>query len=63
MRTKKDFDKQNKYNKTNYDHYNLILPKGKKEELKAIADSRGLSINGFINEAIRYYLENYTEEQ
>lgn len=57
MRTKPQFDKQNAYNRENYDHFNLMLPKGQKEQLQALAKERGQSLNAFINEAIRYYIE------
>ena len=38
--------------KENYDEIKVRVPKGKKEEIKAAADSQGKSVNGFINEAI-----------
>ena len=41
-----------KYMKENYDEIKVRVPKGKKEEIKAAADSQGKSVNGFINEAI-----------
>ena len=43
---------KNKWNRANYDRIELIVPKGKKEEIKAHADARGESVNGFINRAI-----------
>lgn len=59
MRTKKDFDHQNEYNKEQYDRFSLMLPKGKKAELQAYAKAKGFnSLNAFINEAIRVYIEN-----
>lgn len=42
----------NKYMKTNYDRVNLTLPKGRKEEIKAHAESRHESVNSFIARAI-----------
>lgn len=41
-----------KYVKDNYDRIELTVPKGRKAELKALADSRGQSVNAFVNEAI-----------
>ena len=41
-----------KYVKDNYDRMELTVPKGRKAEIKAIAESRGQSINAFVNEAI-----------
>lgn len=40
------------YNKKNYDRVNLILPKGEKEKLKAIAKEKGESLNSYIVAAI-----------
>lgn len=40
------------YNKKNYDRVNLILPKGEKEKLKAIAKEKGESLNSYIVTAI-----------
>ena len=42
----------NKYMKTNYDRVNLTLPKGRKDEIKAHAESMDESVNGFITRAI-----------
>ena len=41
-----------KYVKDNYDRIELTVPKGRKAELKALADSRGQGVNAFVNEAI-----------
>lgn len=54
METKK-FDKvayNNTFNGKNYDRINLVVPKGKKEEIKAFAEANGESTNAFINRAI-----------
>lgn len=42
----------NKYIAKAYDRVNLTLPKGRKEEVKAHAEQRGESLNGFIQRAI-----------
>ena len=42
----------NKYNAKAYDRIGLMVPKGRKEEIKAYAESCGESINGFINRLI-----------
>lgn len=41
-----------KYEKANYDDIRLRVPKGKKKVIKDYAESKGKSINGFVNEAI-----------
>lgn len=38
--------------KERYDRVQLILPKGRKAELQAIAEKHGQSVNGFINSLI-----------
>ena len=35
-----------------YDHVHLVLPKGRKEKIKAFAEQNGESLNGFINRVI-----------
>lgn len=47
----------NKYMAANYDRVNLTLPKGRKDEIKAHADARDESVNGFINRAITETME------
>lgn len=42
----------NKYMTEKYDRVNLTMPKGKKERIKAYAESSGESLNSFINKAI-----------
>ena len=41
-----------KYIKNNYDSVMIRMPKGKKEQIKAFAESKGESLNGFVNRAI-----------
>lgn len=41
-----------KYNAANYDRVELRLDKGKKEVVRAYAESRGESLNAFVNRAI-----------
>lgn len=46
-----------KYVKENYDRLELTMPKGKKAQIKAHAEARGESVNGFINRAVDEALE------
>ena len=39
------------------DRINLTVPKGKKEQIKAVADKVGLSVNAYINQAIDERME------
>lgn len=47
----------NKYMKENYDRVNLVMPKGRKDTVKAHAEKTGESLNGFINRAIDEAIE------
>ena len=46
-----------KYNAANYDRVELRLDKGRKEAVKAHAESQGESLNAFINRAILETME------
>ena len=49
--------RKNAWNARNYDRINLTVPKGKKDEIKDHAESRGESVNGFINRAIETVIQ------
>ncbi len=42
----------NRYVKANYDRINVTMPKGCKDIIKAHAETRGESVNAFVNRAI-----------
>jgi len=46
-----------KYVKKNYDRFGLTMPKGGLDPIKAHAEARGESVNGFINRAIAEAME------
>ena len=48
----------NKFNAQAYDRINLTVPKGEKDKIKAYADSKGESVNGFIYRAIQEAMKN-----
>lgn len=52
-----------KYVRENYDRLELTMPKGKKEEIKAHAESRGESVNGFVNRAIDEAIERESKNE
>jgi predicted HicB family RNase H-like nuclease len=47
----------NKYVAKAYDEIKVRVPKGDKDKIKAHADSRNESVNGFINKAITEKME------
>lgn len=52
-----------KYEAETVERISLVLPKGKKAIIKAHTDSKGQSVNGFINEAIDEKMEREGGEQ
>ena len=46
-----------KYNAKAYDRINIAVPKGRKDDIQAIAERYGLSINAYINKIIEAALE------
>ena len=50
--TKPSTRAKNKYRDKTYDRLETIIPKGKKATLQAHAESKGESLNGFVNRAI-----------
>ncbi len=51
-----------KYMKENYDNFQIRMPKGKKGKIKAHAESKGESLNGFINKAIDERMERENDK-
>ena len=47
----------NKWIAKSYDRVNLTVPKGRKDEIKAHAERKGESVNGFINRIIDEAME------
>lgn len=52
---------KNKWAAKAYDRINLVVPKGKKALLQAVAQEQGESLNGFINKAIDDAVERLTD--
>lgn len=46
-----------KYMKENYDEIKVRMEKGQKDTIKAHAEARGESVNGFVNRAISETME------
>lgn len=51
-----------KYMKENYDEIKVRVDKGRKDIIKAHAESKGESVNAFINRAIDEAIERETGE-
>ena len=51
----------NRYMAKVYDRINVLVPKGRKDTIKAHADQRGESMSGFITRAIDETMERDTE--
>lgn len=48
---------KDRYNAKAYDEIKVRVPKGKKEIIKSYAESKGESVNGFINRIIDEEME------
>lgn len=55
--SKARIDANNRYNAKAYDRINIAVPKGDKDKIRLHADSKGESLNGFINRAIKETME------
>lgn len=62
-KTKTTAQIKNDYARKAYDDVRLQVKKGKKEIIKAHADSKGESVNGFINRAIDETMERDKEQE
>lgn len=52
-----------RYNKKNYDRINVIVPKGKRQIIKAFAASQGKSLNRFICDAIEFQMNTESKNE
>lgn len=52
----------NRWNAKNYDRICVLVKKGQREELKAYAASRGMSLNGFIKYCIDKEMNRSTDD-
>lgn len=47
----------NRWTNAHYDRINIAVPKGRKDEIKALADTQGLSVNAYIISALDEKIE------
>lgn len=52
-----------KYMKNNYDEIKIRIAKGEKDKIKAHAETKGESVNGFIKRAIDETMERDSAEK
>ena len=50
-----------RYNEKTYDRLQLVVPKGKKDEIREFAATKGESLNGFVNRVIDEAMERGKE--
>lgn len=43
----------NKYNAIAYDRLNIVVPKGRKQEIESHAKEKGETVNGLVNALLR----------
>ncbi len=41
-----------KYNAKAYDQIKIVVPKGERDKIKAFAEAKGMSLNGYISDLI-----------
>lgn len=51
---------KNKWQQENRERINLVVPKGRKDEIKTHCEATGESVNGFLNRAITETMERDT---
>lgn len=47
---------RNRWNKEHYDRLAVLVPKGRHDTIREYAQSCGMSVNGLINDLLRYEL-------
>ena len=51
-----------KWNESNLDRLYIFVPKGQKEVIRAMAESKGESLNAYVSKAIQKQLKEDTNE-
>ena len=49
----KVYSYRNRYNTQNYDSLRVVVPKGRKATVEALAEARGQSVNSLVNGLLR----------
>lgn len=58
MSGKTSAESKNRYNAKAYDRIQLVVPKGRKDQIQEYVKQTGESVNGFINRLIDRELDN-----
>lgn len=53
------YNKQNEYNRKNYDRVSVMFPSGYREQVRDAAQAAGKSLNAYILEAVQEKMEKY----
>lgn len=53
------YNKQNEYNKKNYDRVSVMFPVGYREQVRDAAQALGKSLNAYILEAVQEKMKKY----
>lgn len=53
---------KNRYNKSAYDQFLTVVPKGRKQEIAVYAETLGVSTNGLVNQLLRQAMGMSLEE-
>nr|DAG65118.1 MAG TPA: hypothetical protein [Bacteriophage sp.] len=53
------YNKQNEYNRKNYDRVSVMFPAGYREQVRDVAQAAGKSLNAYILEAVQEKMEKY----
>lgn len=59
---KAQYEYINDFNRQNYDKISVMLPKGKREYIKQLAENNGESVNSLVNRLLQG-VANMTEEE
>lgn len=52
---------KNQYDRDHYDNIHIIAPKGQKERIKAMANSKGISVSKYLLDLIEKDMEDWNE--
>ena len=52
------YNRQNEYNRKNYERVSVMLPAGEREKVRSAAKAENKSLNAYIIEAIQEKMEN-----